>query len=242
MSRLELDRQINEENHFRLTGDGEIEGGIALPIPEKTKRKNLPTLRRGLDFVYDNADEDQKKLLGNLEKECATFMDMDLMLSQHKKDYLIRKLAFDVFYFGVPAAVMMFDIATNNISSGTLIKGAVGLAVGNGIVFASEVYTNFTDYEIKRDGRFVRVGSLVKEMKAMLKGEDKSLSDQGETVIANLRLLGLEETQELREEYDTRKVIGNVLEFFENKKKEERLKQEKLNLEREVKRRAGLDN
>jgi hypothetical protein len=228
MSRLELQPQNNEEkNHWKLTSDGEL----AEPIPltqnfEKTK--NTPTLRHRLEYVYRNSSQEEKALLNDLETRCTNFISLNEGLVEARRSYLGCRLAFDGVIYGLPSAMMLADILGNKVSGDTLAVGVV---------------TTILTISMVKYGLISRLmgekpeplWDEVKDRKLSLEKHVNALARESNLISANLSLLGLEESLELKEQYRITEVVDEISKFFVDKKEEEESK-------KEVRRQAGLDN
>lgn len=210
-------RQLEDQDivdlQLLLGSDGESRGlPSPFPVsesypPRPEKSKKLPSFTQRLEELYKSNDEKPRILLESLHQESQKFTELNSQLREAKKDYLGCRYRLDLWYFGPSVFHMVNRLVNNNVSASTLPEAAaLSLGMATGVLF----FVNVT-----QEGE--EIWKLFRKKKPLIKGLVGQLDHETKIIHTHLKLLGLQETREMRKPQSISWIANQIINFWTEK-------------------------
>jgi hypothetical protein len=209
---------LEQQPRRLVTDDGESRYPIPLG-PEKNKR--LPPIRQMLEEIYAYGDDDQKALLFGLRENATKFNELNGELREAKKEFRGCKLSLDTWYYGPSIVLMMNRLLSGNVSGATLPEAATFSA------FMALMLLIFKpSFRFEEKGPFRTARERYADLKANVSGLSPQLEAQTKVLYMHLKMLELNQTQELKKPHQIAHITEEITRFFEDKDIEEQILRE----------------
>ncbi len=144
------------------------------------------------------------------------FSELNNQLRSAKSDYLGCKLALDSWYYGPAIADMLYHVFNNSASWATFLEAGVLSGVAMVVTYSIQ-----SDKASFNEGE--HTWEIFEERKTKVKELVKELEHQNKVVNAHIKLLQLDQTQEIQRHDPVSEIVDEISDFFEDKEIEEEI-------------------